>query len=69
MRIVMTCQGNDHHTQEIEVDHMTTLDAEVFAGVLDGTSPFFVVERQDTPSGGTCRCRSCDSLFDAVVQD
>lgn len=61
-RLRITCKRG--HTQEITIDGMSRDDAEQYAGILDGSSPFFV--HPSPPESLVGKCGICAEAGEAV---
>jgi hypothetical protein len=63
--LVVTCEGPRQHQQTLYLPDHARTDAEALGGILDGTSPLFLLSPRDDPASKLARC--CGALIRAEV--
>ena len=71
MRIEVVCEADPGHRWEIPLEGFSREYAEQLAGIMDGTSPFYISPPRETPVDGSmmARCEVCGGWFRATVYE
>ena len=69
--IELVCESDPAHTSYITLEGCTREYADRLAGIMDGTSDFYLYPPRDSPTPGSmlARCQRCQGWLLATVKE
>lgn len=69
--IEVVCEADASHHAQLRVEGVSREYAKRLAGIMDGTSEFYLYRPRDnpTPSSNLARCEICGAWFHATVKE
>jgi hypothetical protein len=69
--VEVVCESDPSHRAQVRVEGVSREYAEQLAGIMDGTSEFYLYTPRDNPTPGShlAHCQICGGWFRATVKE